>query len=286
MKNKRMGAALFGASGANCLVMSLALADGGLELVAGLSVETVGVNRGQRSEDLNPAVTGFAEISKGRFYGGVVSTPTKILDEIRPLLLGYAGVKPNAFGMRFNVGARYYSFPDSSTFALDFDSDGVNDIEGDKGFAEVFAGAKRDIGEFTVGGSVFYTSNGFADSGDNYYGIVSLERSLGRGYKAKLHGAYTEAENDDFNQDYGNFAIGVYKTFRGVDTFARYSNTVGFDGPNNSVFVIGLEKSWSAVFGGEPDDGPLPPIHGRERRPNYDNLGRRRFLFDISYERF
>lgn len=212
-----------------------------------VGVDTVSVNRGRRSRELNPSPFAVIEIEYGNFLGGAVATPTKIAGEVRPLLVGYAAWKPSAGPYGLTFGARYYSFPGSSDFVFDFENDGVPEKIGRKGFFEANAGIKRrwEIGELSA--RAFLTPNSFGETGAAFYSDISGKLFLQNDWSIRAHIGKSEYWNDRFNDDYWNHAIGIYKYQFGLDFFVRYSDANNLIGPNQRVVVFGFEKAFTLL---------------------------------------
>ena len=244
-----------------------------LEATFILNVDSVGVLRGSRSRDLNPSVTAIFELEYDIAYGGVVATPTRIQGELRPLVLGYAGVTPDIAGVDWNVGGRYFSFPDSSNFKLDFDGDGMIDFSGRKGFFEGFVGVKKDFGPASASARAFYAPDSFGQSGPEFYLMFGGEADLFGGWKAKAHGGRSRAADKRINTDFWDYAFGVYGAFKGFDLYIRYSDRAGRNRGNNDVVVFGVERAFPIRSSPGPRD---PSDHDR-----FDAFVRDRRLFDL-----
>ncbi len=226
-----------------CAAVPAAAADYDVTVIGG--VDTTSVNRGRRSRQLNPSPFAAIEIVYDDFLGGVVSTPTKIIDEVRPLTIGYLEYRPSIDKYKVIVGARYYAFIASSDFKFDIDNDGVTDKTGRKGFFEANLGVRRrfDVGELTA--RTFYSPNVFGETGDAFYGSISGKAFLGDDWSLRAHVGVSEYDDTRFNDDYWNYAVGVYKYAWGFDLFLRYSDTVNLAGRGDSIVVFGFEKAFT-----------------------------------------
>ncbi|NOX83224.1 MAG: hypothetical protein GXP06_09620 [Alphaproteobacteria bacterium] len=214
-------------------------------IMAGLGVVTVSVFRGVKSIKLNPSVYGFIEIERGDIYGGMVTTPSSIAGEIRPFVLGYGGYAPSVGAFDFNIGARYYAFPASSPFDFDLDADGVIDHSGRKGFYEGFAGATREFGKLQVRARAFYAPNVFGETGGAAYANARVRAPIAHGFDVRADFGVSAFERSQFNDDYVDYSVGIFKTLHGFDMFVRYSDTSGLAGSDDRVVVFGIEKAWS-----------------------------------------
>ena len=217
-------------------------------IIAG--ADSVSVNRGNRSRDLNPSPFAVLEIEYGDFLGGVFMTPTKIIDEVRPLAVGYLEYRPRIDDYRLFVGSRYHAFLGSSDFDFDLDRDGVIDKSGRKGFYEANLGVRRYFkkGEATLRG--FYSPNSFGETGDALYVRASGKYYLGGDWSLRGHVGVSEFDDPRFNEDYWDYAVGVYTSVATFDVFVRYSDTASLAGPSNRVVVVGFERYFSLKSGG------------------------------------
>lgn len=226
-------------------------ADGDYEVEATFGVDTAGVFRGQKSTTLNPAVSATVTVERGDFFGGMFVTPSKIADEVRPFVLGYLGYGSSVKEVDWSVSARYYSFPDSSPFVIDLDKDGNPENVGEKGFFEAVARAGFSIGAMDISAGAFYSPNGFGDTGGALYTTGSVKTEIGWDVTLRGNVGVSRFENDLYNDDYIDYAVGVYREVFGIDMFLRYSNTSGRAGSGDSVVVFGVEKAWSVASSGK-----------------------------------
>ena len=212
--------------------------------------DSVSVNRGNRSRNLNPSPFAVLEIDYNDFRGGVFMTPTKIIGEVRPLAVGYLEYRPRINNTRYFVGSRYHAFIDSSDFDFDLDRDGVVDKSGRKGFYEANLGLRRYFkkGEATL--RAFYSPNSFGETGDALYVRASGKFYLGDDWSLRGHVGVSEFGDPRFNEDYWDYAAGVYTTISDFDVFVRYSDTASLAGRSNSVVVVGFERYFSVKSSG------------------------------------
>ncbi|MEZ5916779.1 MAG: TorF family putative porin [Parvularculaceae bacterium] len=225
-------------------VISPAYADG-LYIDAALGFETTSTFRGVKSDKPKPAPYGYVEVTAGEFYGGVFSNPAFIQDEWNALAVLYAVWAPAAAGLDFDIGGRYYAFPGSSDFEYDFEDDGVIDHAGRKGLFEALIGAEKNFDTGRVSGRVFYTPDGFAETGPAWYFHGEARIDIVAGFEARAGAGYNHFAKTLYNDNYIDYNVGIYKTAFGFDMFVRYSDTDGFYGTDNSAVVFGLEKMWS-----------------------------------------
>lgn len=221
--------------------------DGDYEVSAAFAVDSIGVFRGQKSTSLNPTVSATLSIEVGDAYAGVYATPTKIAGETRPLVLGYGGYGFDTGPFDWTVGARYYAFLDSSDFVIDLDKDGNPENVGRKGFFEGYVGAGVEIGGIDVTANVFYSPDIFGETGPAAYIIGALKAPLI--YEIDLRAQIGRSEFADIrlNSEYTDYAVGLYREVAGIDVFVRYSDTLGVDGVDDRVLVVGFEKSWTLL---------------------------------------
>ncbi len=214
-------------------------------VTAVLGVDTVSVFRGSPSQKLNPSVSGVVEIERGSFYAGLYASPTSIQGELTSLMVGYWGVTPSAGGIDWNIGGRRYAFPGTSDFRFDLDGDGTPEKVGRKGLTEIFVKGEKSIGPVKLSAAVNYSPNMFGETGEAYYVIGAAKVRLGAGFDLRAHFGRSEFANDIYNDDYNDYAVGLYRTFFGIDMFVRYSDTTGLPGADNETVVVGFEKAWT-----------------------------------------
>ncbi|MHA7871855.1 MAG: TorF family putative porin [Hyphococcus sp.] len=217
----------------------------GYEIAASFAVDSVGVFRGQKSTSLNPTVGASLTIERGDVYGGVFATPTKIAGEVRPLVLGYGGYGSSIGDLDWNVGARYYAFPDSSVFAIDLDSDGTPENVGRRGFFEGVAGLGYSAGPVDLACTVLYSPDVFGETGGAAYIVASAKAPLPYDVDLRVQVARSEFAEERFNDEYTDYAVGLYREVFGINMFVRYSDTVGRAGFDDRVLVFGFETSWT-----------------------------------------
>ncbi len=215
------------------------------ELTGALGLDTNGAFRGVKSRNMNPSVHGFLELVYGEFLAGVFSNPVRISVETTPLVLTYAAWKPSAGNYDFELGARYYAFPGSTDFTFDFEPDGIIDHAGHKGLFEAQAGVRRVFKGGRVHLRAFYTPDDFAETGPSWYLNGDARAAIAKGFDLRAAVGASFPSDTRFSQKYVDYRIGIYKSAFGLDMFIRYSDTAGLNGPDNSVFVFGFERSWT-----------------------------------------
>ena len=116
---------------------------------------------------------------------------------------------------------------------------------GRKGFFEGAFTAGFSIGALDFSGGVFYSPNGFGDTGGALYLSSSVKTEIGWDVTLRGYLNRSEYENDLYNTDYTDYSVGLYREVYGFDLFLRYSNTSGLPNAENSVIVFGIEKTWT-----------------------------------------
>lgn len=217
------------------------------DVTIALGVDSKGVFRGVKSDKLNPSVYGLIEISVDDFYGGAYANPVNIAGETSPLLLGYAGYETKAVGLEFNFGARYYAFVGSRDLEFDENNDGFVDRFGRKGVFETFLSATKRYGHGRVSARMFYSPDSLGETDPAYYYNAEIRRDLVYGYELRVQGGYSQFENTQFNDNYGDYSVGVFKSAFGFDMFLRYSDTIGLQGSEDQIFVFGIERSFGVI---------------------------------------
>lgn len=237
-----------------CLGLAAPARAADYSVAAALGLETTGAFRGVKSRKLNPSVYGYLEIAYGDGLFGVFSNPVSIAGETNALVLGYGLWKPSLGKVDFEAGGRYYAFPDSSDFTFDFDDDGVVDHRGRKGLFEAQGGVRRNFDGGRVHIRAFYTPDGFARTGPAWYFNNELRADLPFGLEARGAVGVSRFSDKRFNENYIDYDAGLYKSMFGFDMFLRYSDTAGLAGPDNSVVVFGIERSFSLASSSAHDD--------------------------------
>ncbi len=215
------------------------------ELVGAIGLETNGAFRGTLGDGFRPASYGYVEFARGEWLAGVFANPVKIQGETGPLILSYAEWKPSACKLDFEIGGRRYWFPGSSDFTYDFERDGIIDHAGAKGLFEAIAGVRRRFDGGRLHLRVFYTPDGFADTGGGWYVNGEARKTITHGFEARAAIGASRYENALYNDDYIDYRIGVHKSALGFDMFLRYSDTAGLGGRDNSAVIFGIERSFT-----------------------------------------
>lgn len=213
------------------------------EVGALIYADSRGVFRGQKSKALPPAIGAALTFEYGDFYSGAYAEPVKIAGELTPLVLAYAGYGSSIEDFDWTIGGRYYAFPGSSDFVIDLDSDGNPENVGHKGFYEIVGGASYPIGDVDLSASVFYSPNVFGETGGSVYVSSAVTVPLGNEFDLVGRLSFSEFAKDEFNDDYMDYSIGVYREFFGLDMYLRYSDTVGLGVSDDRVLVFGISKS-------------------------------------------
>ena len=128
----------------------------------------------------------------------------------------YAGYAFEAGGVGFDVGALYYSYPDSEDSDLDF--------------WEVYGKASKEWGAFGLGGSLNWDPDNetvYADVGVSY--ALTETFSVDGGYGAYLEGA----------GEYAGWNVGATLAVMGVDLGVRYYDNDMMGDNDNVIFSVG-----------------------------------------------
>jgi uncharacterized protein (TIGR02001 family) len=223
--------------------------DRGFDATATLAVDSVGVFRGIKSRRLNPSVYAEFEIARGPFYGGLFAQPVGFEGETVPLLYGYAGWTPSAFGFFFDLGAGYYAFPGSAPHEIDVDHDGLTDHSGKKELFEPYAGFAKEIGPVEAEFFAFYTPSNFGRTGDAWYYAGDITVPVAHGFDFVAHYGASEFQNDVFNDDYADYFVGVEKSLWGFDFTLKYSNAADLAAGDEEAVVFSVEREFTLASG-------------------------------------
>ncbi|MBI1362308.1 MAG: hypothetical protein GC155_18695 [Alphaproteobacteria bacterium] len=150
---------------------------------------------------------------------------------------GYTG-SIGSTGLSYNVGVYGYLYPDVNSSA-DFD------------FYEVYGGLSYAIGNFTVGGTVNYSPDFFAGSGDAIYTQVTAGYTIndmfslsgGVGYQT-IDDAVAFGTNDYTTWNVGG-TVALPGAFKGTSLDLRYSDTddKGFGNLSDGRVIFTLKKA-------------------------------------------
>ena len=212
-----------------------------------LGVDSVSAFRGVKSTKLNPSVYANLEIERGEVYGGIFTNPTSIKGEVRPLVVTYLNYAPDTGPFKPTIGARYYAFVASSDFGFDLNGDGVDDHVGRKGFFEAYAALSRNIGKLNLRTQAYYAPDVFGETGGSLYVKTRVKVPVGHGFSVQADFGVSEFERDQFNDDYVDYGVSVYKSVKGFDLYLRYSDTSGLAGSDDRLLAFGIEKSWNVA---------------------------------------
>jgi uncharacterized protein (TIGR02001 family) len=135
---------------------------------------------------------------------------------------GYAGDLTDAIG--FDVGAIYYDYPGDEASGVDLE------------FWEVYGGLSGDLGQVSLSGTISYTSDYFAETGDAVYYDLGAELPLPAGFTLAAHYGYQTIDDGEAppkgkgffntNEDsYSDWSVGVSKSYWGVDFNMSYVDT-------------------------------------------------------------
>lgn len=215
------------------------------EIYTTLGVDSTGVFRGLKSRRLNPSVWSQLDLEFGDAYAGVFLQPTGFENETVPLVYGYGGVAPSAFGIDFNLGASYYAFPWSSPAEFDTSGDDIVDHAGRKGLFEAFIGASRDFGAFEVAAVSYYSPDMYGETGEAWYHAAALTVPLPRGFTFRARYGLSEFAEDQYNDDYADYLVGVEKSLFGFDFSLNYSSVADLAGADESLVYLSISRELS-----------------------------------------
>ena len=258
--------AMFGAQPAAALF-------NGVKVTGALGVETVNVFRGQKSRKLNPSVYARFEVERGDVFAGVRSSPSSIQGEVRPSMIAYVGAERAIGSFDLQIGGRYYSFPASSPFTIDFENDGIIDHIGDKAFFEANAGATTNVGPVRIDVRAYYAPDFFADTGSSLYLYTRARTDIGQGFELRINGGASRFGEKKFHDNYAHYGVSLHKTAYGFDFFLGYSDTLGVEGVDDRVVVFGIEKSWTLADGVSDAERRRRKIRNRDWRIDKELFG-------------
>lgn len=230
-----------------------------------LGVDSRGAFRGIKSTKLNPSVYAVLEIEYGDLVGGMYTNASSIAGEVRPLVVSYVNYSlPSVAKFGAIVGVRYYAFVASSDFGFDLDSDGIVDHVGRKGFFESFGSLSRDIGKVNLRSRVYYAPNVFGETGESLYVTSRIKIPLGDGFSISADVGVSEFEREQFNDEYIDYGVSIFKSLFGLDLYLRYSNTSGLAGTDDQLVAFGIEKAWTLAETDRKRDYLLRKIRNRD----------------------
>ncbi len=230
-----------------------------------LGVDSISAFRGVKSTKLNPSFYAVLEIESGDLVGGMWTSPSSIAGEVRPMVVGYVNYSlPSVAKFDAIVGVRYYAFIASSDFGFDLDSDGIADHVGRKGFIESFASLSRNVGKVNLRTRVYYAPDVFGETGGALYVSSRIKMPLGEGFSISADVGINEFEREQFNDEYVDYGVSVFKSVFGLDLYLRYSDTVGLAGSDNSLVAFGIEKAWTLAASDRKRDYIRRKIRNRD----------------------
>jgi uncharacterized protein (TIGR02001 family) len=231
-----------------------------LDIYTTFAVDSVGVFRGVKSDRLNPAVWASLDIEWSDFYAGVFGQPTGFETETVPLFYGYGGFAPTFRGVDFNVGASYYAFPWSSPAEFDVDADDIVDHSGRKGLFEAFGGLSKDLGFAEIEALAFYSPNMYGETGRAWYFAGEVSAPLPKGFTFAAHYGASEFAQDQYNDDYSDYAVGIEKSLFGFDMSLKYSNVADLAGADEAAVVFSISREFSIFSTGKRREGRMDKI--------------------------
>jgi uncharacterized protein (TIGR02001 family) len=155
------------------------------------------VYRGVSQTDESPQLFAGVDVSSGIFYAGAWASNVDFYDSTDAEIDVYAGIKPTAGPVTFDLGALYYGY--------------VNEPSGaDYAFWEFKAAASVPAGPATLGAAVFYSPEFFGGIGSAvYYEVIA---SVSPAEKWTI-GAAVGTQTFDVGGDYSTWNVGVGYAF-------------------------------------------------------------------------
>lgn len=173
--------------------------------------------RGIAQSDEQMALQGGFDVShKSGLYVGVWGSNVDFNDgdEASVEVDAYGGYAGEIGGVGYDVGLIYYAYPGADS-SLDYD------------FVEAALELSYDFEVFSVTGSVNYSPEYFAGSGDAQYYALGVDVPLPHDFSLSGHVGRQEIdENDEFGtDDYTDWSIGLGYNFEGFDLSVQYIDT-------------------------------------------------------------
>lgn len=153
--------------------------------------------RGVSQTDEGPQLFGGVDFSSGIFYAGAWASNVDFYDSTDAEIDLYAGIKPTAGPVTFDLGALYYGY--------------VNEPSGaDYAFWELKAAASVPAGPATLGAAVNYSPEFFGGIGSAVY--YEVNASVSPAEKWTIGGAIG-SQTFDAGGDYSTWNVGVGYAF-------------------------------------------------------------------------
>lgn len=215
-----------------------------IDVSFGVGMETTGAFRGVRSRDLNPAVYGYAEFWYENFYLGGYTNPVRIAGDKGPLVVSYIGYNPRWGDVAIDIGVRNYAFVGIENIPIDEDGDDQPDRLGNLGLFEGKVAVTKYFSSGRVSARFFVTPDMLGETGAAYYLSTEARKKLPEGFELRADISASLYDDKRFHNDYADYGVSLHKSLGGFDMFVRYSDTAGLPGPDNRLFVFGIEKSF------------------------------------------
>lgn len=184
---------------------------------ANVALTTDYMFRGVSQTSGGPAIQGGFGYENGPFYADVWGTSVDFGDagdtNTTMELRGTIGFTPTVGPLKMDIGATYYSYPDSPQSPR-------------QDYYEFFIGGSHSFGPLSVGAKVYYSPDFYMQSGKEWY--VSLPVSLDVGDGFAVGGAYgiSNFQNDTLGIDYKDWNVGISKEIEGFKLDLRYGDTI------------------------------------------------------------
>lgn len=223
------------------LSAAAATTDWDAEISANVGFVTEYSFRGIAQSNEGPAVQGGFDIEHGSgLYAGVWGSNVNFNDGDEAHIEAdfYAGYNNSIGSFSYDIGAIYYAYPGADS-SLDYD------------FYEVSLAAGYDFDAFSLTGSVNYSPDYFAGSGDALYYALGVDIPLPHDFGLAAHVGYQDIDdNDAFGvPDYTDWSLGLNYAIGGFDMSLSYVDT-DLDEPDecsdgcDSRVIFGISRSF------------------------------------------
>ncbi len=198
--------------------------------------------RGLAQSDEHPAVQGsFDYKHDSGFYAGIWGSNVDFNDGDEASLEAdlYAGWSGAFNDVSVTAGAIYYAYPGAD-----------DDLNYD--FYEVLASVGYDFKVVSLTGSLNYSPEYFADSGDALYAAANAKIPLPAEFALNLHYGYQSIDEEASfgSPDYSDWSAGVSRSFEGFDFSLNYVDTDLDDGTEcvsgwcDSRVIFGVSRAF------------------------------------------
>lgn len=220
-----------------------ATTDWDAEISANVGFVTEYSFRGIAQSDEHPAVQGGFDIAHSSgLYAGIWGSNVDFNDgdEASVEVDLYGGYSGAIKGISYDAGLIYYTYPGADS-SLDYD------------FVEGSLALGYDFDAFALSGSINYSPEYFADSGDAYYYAGAIDIPLPQEFLLSGHVGYQTIDDEAAfgigDDSYLDWGIGLSTTLAGFDFSAQYIDT-NLDEPNECAdgcdarIILGVSRSF------------------------------------------